>query len=159
MLDWSVYTAVVALLVVTCTILLRHGSFDSWWEQPAKPVAASPKEKGTIKFLTLRIDEIPSSCTETTLKNDLRSILQSITELDTDLRQAIDPTTVIVHSLARRDEDRLCSTTTFHTSIPATKLVAELQKAGQKYPYLYNCDFYGITPLCESPGDDEDRVE
>lgn len=156
MSDRSFYT--VLLVVVICTILLRSNSSDSRWHQSAKPVAATPKKKEKLKFLTLRIDEIPPDHTKETLENELRSILQSITEADADLRQAID-LTVIVHSLERRTEDRLCSTTTFCTSISAIKLVAELRKAGQKYRYDYNCDFSGITPLYESLGTDENRVE
>lgn len=101
-------------------------------------------EQRPNKPLTLRILEVPIDTTREQLKVNLESIISS----DSGLR---DKVTLRLHSLVRRDRMSSCATVTFHASVSKVDLIKRLRQTSLDYPYKFDLDFYGITPVYEDP--------
>ncbi|PHH78729.1 hypothetical protein CDD80_6364 [Ophiocordyceps camponoti-rufipedis] len=111
-------------------------SFKGLWRSPTADPVPAPARR-----LTLRIHNIPI---ETTLEN-LRDNLKRIASRFSALKGTIDE--LQASSLVRCGQ-RLCATVSFSTVVPEAEILRLLQGAGE-YPYEYDFDFYGITPLHE----------
>lgn len=104
-----------------------------------KPVMAK-------RWLTLRIEGIPTNKLEQAFERDFGSIV----EQDPELKHA--STAPKQHYLVPRNQKVACATATVYTSIPAKELVKKLHKAGSSFPYRFDLSFSGITPLYEGHG-------
>lgn len=107
-----------------------------------------PEKKPTIakRWLSLRIEGIPTNNPKQVFERDFGSII----EQDPELKHAsIAPKQ---HYLVPRNQKVACATVTIYTSIPAKEIVKKLHKAGSSFPYRFDVSFSGITPLYEGQG-------
>ncbi|KAI1112399.1 hypothetical protein F5Y14DRAFT_442622 [Nemania sp. NC0429] len=92
------------------------------------------------KYRTLRILGVPLDIKAGRFENDLQFIATQV------------PVKAPEHvSLVQKDKNSACGTATFYTSIDDYELVDRLQVASniEQYPYKFDTNFYGITPLYE----------
>lgn len=126
----------LAIAVIVCLAVATVG------RRLALSSQSTPKTPKTPKSLTFRVDDIPIDDVD-----DLDSNLQSLVELDTDLRGIA--ASFVRHSLVHKDRMSLCATVSTITYLSGNELCKRLSRLGKTYPYNYSCDFDGITPVFE----------
>ncbi|GKT93566.1 ankyrin repeat-containing protein [Colletotrichum tofieldiae] len=126
-------------LVIAVIVCLVAVAASRW---PASSALPGVKKPNPRKSLTFRVDDIPVGHID-----DLDRNLQSVAELDADLRD--DAASFERRSLGHKDKAFVCATVVATTHLSGKELCARLVRAGKGFRYSYSCDFDGITPLFE----------
>lgn len=96
---------------------------------------AKPRPPKTRRSISLRISNISESA--------------SIDEIEAQLKLIADLDVKQMHPLLRMNERSRCTIVDVNTSLAETELRGQLNAVPGPSP-IYDCDFYGITPLSEN---------
>ncbi|KAI3325776.1 hypothetical protein HD806DRAFT_491196 [Xylariaceae sp. AK1471] len=149
----SLATITIAVLFSTGVILYYFPNAISRTHEEPKEIF-EPKERSRPKrrpepCVTLRIFNVPIDRTRQSFEDELKAIAAQVPAFH-DAKKTLKYVTLV-----RRDQMRACGTATFYTSLPNNTLAEQLQTiSGQEeYPYKFDSEFYGITPLYEHESD------
>ncbi|KAI1274336.1 hypothetical protein F5Y07DRAFT_390609 [Xylaria sp. FL0933] len=132
-----------SLIIITVTIITIITMANFYYFSPKRSLENNEKplesDKNLPKNITLRINGVPLAKSLESLEDDLKSI-------------SLEDTSKSRHvTLVRTNKHSACATATFHTLLPDDDLIRKLQVACKEkaYPYRFDSEFYGITPLYE----------